>query len=169
MPDTRPKIVLVPSKLDIALERSARGMLVVLWCLTIYSYLNLPMTIPIHFNAAGKANDFGNKATLFILPVLGTLIYIGLTQLNKYPHIFNYIPKITTENAPKQYALATRMIRFVKLAVLLIFTFINLLTWFAATGRAGGLGIWFLPVMLALLLVPIIVLMRQSLQKRNMT
>jgi hypothetical protein len=104
---------------------------------------------------------------LLILPALGTIIFIGLTQLNKYPHIFNYLTKITESNARKQYTIATRMLRFMKAAILLIFSMIILYTYLTTIGAASGLGIWFLPLTLGLVLIPVIVSLGQSLKKEN--
>ena len=163
--EARPKIKLNLSQLDHRLELAAKIFLVVLWGLTVYTFFKLPATIPVHFNASGQADSYGNKLTLLILPVLATIIYFGLTQLNKYPHIFNYMTKITEDNAQRQYGIATRMLRFLKLAILIIFSAIILFTYLTTTGIANGLGVWFLPVTFVLLLVPTIVSISQSLKK----
>ena len=141
---TRPKIKLTPSPLDNKLELTSKIFLVVLWGLTLYALLKLPTTIPTHFNVSGQADDYGNKMTLLILPILATIIYFGLTQLNKYPHLFNYMTKISEDNAQKQYTIATRMLRFLKLAILLIFSLIILFTYLTTIGVTNGLGFWFL-------------------------
>ena len=165
--ETRPKIKLTLSPLDNKLELTSKIFLVVMWSLTLYTFLKLPTTIPIHFNASGQADGYGNKVTLLMLPILATVIYFGLTQLNKYPHIFNYLTKITEDNAQKQYIIATRMLRFLKLAILLIFSLIILLIYLTVTGVINGLGCWFLPLTFALLLIPTIVLISKSLKKEN--
>lgn len=163
--EARPKIKLNLSQLDHRLELAAKVFLVVMWCLTIYTFLKLPEIIPVHFNASGQADSYGNKLTLLFLPILATIIYFGLTQLNKYPHIFNYMTKITTDNAQRQYGIATRMMRFLKLAILIIFSLIILFTYLTTIGVSNGLGIWFLPLTFTLLLVPTIFSISQSLKK----
>jgi uncharacterized membrane protein len=165
--ETRPKIKLTPSPLDNKLELTSKIFLIVVWALTIYTFIKLPTTIPIHFNASGQADNYGNKLTLFILPILATIIYFGLTQLNKYPHIFNYMTKITEDNAQKQYTIATRMLRFLKLAILIIFSLIILFTYLTTTGVTNGLGFWFLPLTFGLLLVPTIISISQSFKKKK--
>ena len=127
--ETRPKIKLTLSPLDNKLELTSKIFLIVMWGLTLYTFLKLPTTIPTHFNASGQADGYGNKVTLIILPILATIIYLGLTQLNKFPHIFNYMTKITEDNAQKQYTIATRMYRFLKLSILVIFSSIILFTY----------------------------------------
>jgi hypothetical protein len=77
-----------------------------------------------------------------------------LTLLNKHPHIFNYPVKITEANALQQYTSATKLIRYLKIIIVMIFTFIDLFTYLTATGRSSGLGSWFLPAMLILLFIP---------------
>ncbi len=165
--ETRPKIKLTLSPLDNKLELTSRLFLVVMWGLTLYTFFKLPTTIPTHFNASGQADDYGNKLTLFILPGLATIIYFGLTQLNKYPHIFNYMTKITEDNAQKQYTIVTRMLRFLKLVILIIFSLIILFTYLTATGVTNGLGFWFLPFTFGLLLIPVIISISQSFKKKN--
>jgi len=165
--ETRPKIKLTPSPLDNRLELTSKIFLVVMWVLTLYTFFKSPMTIPTHFNGSGQADDYGNKMTLLILPILATIIYFGLAQLNKYPHIFNYMTKITEDNAQKQYIIATRMLRFLKLAILVIFSLIILFTYLTTIGVTNGLGFWFLPLTFGLLLIPTIIGISQSFNKKN--
>lgn len=77
-----------------------------LWALTIFVFLKLARTIPIHFTAPGEVDNYGNKIIIIILSTLATIVYAGLSFLNKFPHHFNYIRKITVGNALHQYTLA---------------------------------------------------------------
>ncbi|MEO6583394.1 MAG: DUF1648 domain-containing protein [Ferruginibacter sp.] len=163
-----PKIKPPLSPFDNTLELISILLLVLMWGFTIFSLFNLPATIPIHFNTKGEADNYGNKITILILPVLGTLIYFGLTQLNKYPHIFNYMTKINEDNALKQYSIATKMLRFLKAAILLIFSLIILFTYLTTIGVKNGLIPWFLPFTLAFLLTPTIMSISQSFRKKIM-
>lgn len=165
--ETRPKIQLRLSALDKRLELTSKIFLVVMWAFTFYAYLKSPTTIPTHFNASGQADNYGNKLTLFILPVLATIINFGLTKLNKYPQFFNYITKITEENAEKQYTTATRILRFLKLAILVIFSLIILFTYLTTIGVTNGLGFWFLPLTSGLLLILATISISQSFKKNN--
>lgn len=83
----------------------------------------------------------------------------------KYPHIFNYMTKITEENAEEEYSMATSMVRGMNLAVLFIFTSILLINYLIATGVIDGLGNWFLPLTFAILLIPTIMSIRKSFKK----
>lgn len=153
--EKRPVIKLVPSGLDRLMEISGMVVFAAMWILTIYVYIKLPAVIPVHFNANGEPDNYGNKLTLLILPVIGSIIYFGIGKLNQYPHIFNYLTPITEENAERQYTLATRMMRYLKLIILLIFFFILLFTYLTTTSAVKGLGPLFLPVIFILLLAPV--------------
>ena len=165
--EIRPKIKPGLSRLDNILEITGKIFLAFLWGLILYTFFKLPDTIPIHFNATGQADNYGHKTTTLILPILATVIYLGLTQLIKRPHMLNYMVKITANNTLKQNIIAARMLRFIKVAVLIIFTLIILFIYLTTIGVTHGLGIWFLPLVLGLLLVPTIVLITQLLRKNN--
>ena len=165
--ESRPRIKLTLSPLDKKLELLGKLFLVLLWSLTVFTFVKLPTTIPTHFNASGQADGYGDKLSLIILPFIATIIYFGLTALNKYPHVFNYMTEITEDNAQVQYTIATRMLRFLKLAVLIIFSFIIIFTYLTTIGVTKGLGIWFLPVTSGLILIPTIISIIQSSRKTD--
>jgi uncharacterized membrane protein len=164
--EKRPKIRLELTNSDKALELTGWFALLVIWVLIIVSYKNLPDIIPTHYNGAGKADGFGEKTNILILPIIATILFVGLTLLNRVPHIFNYPTHITKENAMRQYTLATRLLRNLKLYFVAIFGYIVFRTIQNAKGQAEGLGAWFLPVSLVivsiLLIYPIVKLLREK-------
>ncbi len=143
------------------------GWIVVLgiWILPLYYYSGLPESIPIHYNGAGEVDSFGGRASIFILPTISTILFIALTILNKYPHVFNYPVPITEENALSQYTKATRMLRFLKLVIVLILGLILYRTIQNVNGNANGLGAWILPLIIALIFVPIAYYLIKSMRK----
>lgn len=163
----RPKIELTLTTTDRVLEILGWGSVFAIWALTVASYGNLPDTIPTHFDGGGEADAFGGKSSLWSLPIIATLLFIAMTILNKYPHIFNYPTKITADNAPKQYANATRIIRYVKFAVVLIFGLIAFKIIQNANGKADGIGGWFLPLTMGLVFIPSIYFIVKSYADRK--
>jgi uncharacterized membrane protein len=151
----RPIIKLELTAFDKALEIFGWTLIVAIWVLTITNYTNLPDTIPIHYNIEGQADGFGEKRNILTLPVIATVLFIGLTILNKFPHIFNYPTNITADNALKQYTNATRLIRYLKLVIVFIFGLIVFKTIQNANGEADGLGVWFLPLTIGLIIIPL--------------
>ena len=164
METERPKITLVPSTADKMVELLGWLILLALWGWTFTHFSDLPDTIPTHFNAAGEADGFGSKASIIGLPFIATLLFIGLTVLNRYPHIFNYPTAITQDNASRLYTLATRMLRYLKLVLVVVFGGIELMTIQHATGKGAGLGVWFLPLTLVLIFLPLIYFVVKSVQ-----
>ncbi len=72
------------------------------------------------------------------------------------------------ENARRLYTSAARLIRILKLAVVVIFTGIVLMTYKAVFTSNNGLGAWFLPVALGLILLPnIFYFFKQSNSKQS--
>lgn len=161
----RPKIKLIPTTADKLVDILGWLILLALWGWTITHYSSLPETIPTHFNAAGKADGFGSKVSIIALPVIASVLFIGLTVLNRYPHSFNYPTAITQDNAFRQYTLATRMLRYLKLVLVLVFGGIEFMTIQNATGKTAGLGVWFLPLTLVLIFLPLIYFLIKSVQK----
>jgi uncharacterized membrane protein len=163
-PEERPKLKIQLTPTDQVFELIGWGVLLALWIWTGMSYSSLPDSIPTHFNAAGEADGFGKKASIIGLPLIATLLYIGLTLLNRFPHIFNFPTPITPDNALKQYTNATRMIRFLKLILVVVFAGISFQTIQQANGKANGLGVWFLPLTLVLIFIPLVYFVIKSVQ-----
>ena len=140
----RPIIKLKLSATDLLVDRLAWAGLLFIWGFTIVSYGRLPAIIPTHFNIKGQVDGYGSKMTIWIVPAILAAMVTGISTLNKYPHIFNYLKPITPENAQKQYLLATRLLRYLKLSVVVIFGFITAGTISTANTQKAGIGIWVL-------------------------
>ena len=162
----RPRIKLQLKQTDKIIEIVGWISVVGIWALPLINYFDLPEIIPIHFNGAGKADGFGNKTHIFILPIISTLLFIGLTILNKHPHIFNYPSQITKENAVDQYTNATRMMRVLKLVIVLLFGLIVFKTIQNVNGHADWLGTWFLPFTIGLFIMLTLYFLMMSMKDK---
>jgi uncharacterized membrane protein len=152
----RPIVKIELTLWDKSLEMLGWFILIMFWILTILNYSNIPGTIPTHFDLTGKPDGFGDKSSIFILPVISSVLYIGMTILNRFPHIFNYPTKITNQNAERQYTIATKLIRYLKLIIVFTFSTIGLMTSLISNNKLSGLGILFLPLYLVIIIIPII-------------
>lgn len=155
--NSRPKLNIVLSPTDRFLEVLGYVLLCLMWGTAMFAFRELPGTIPIHYNTSGKADSYGSKMFLLLLPVIPTFIFFGITYLCKYPHIFNYIVIITEENAPRQYRLALRLLRVLKIAVVLIFLVNVLFTYVFTKDTSNGGGGWHIVFTFLLLLLPTII------------
>jgi uncharacterized membrane protein len=129
---------------------AALGMLTMLY-VTIKSWPLLPETIPHHFGVSGKPDAWSGKWILWLLPGISLVLYVGLTILGRYPHVYNYLWPITEKNAAAQYHLARTMIVALKAEIILLFAYLQQQTIQVALGKAGGLGVAFLPIFLILI------------------
>jgi uncharacterized membrane protein len=166
--EQRPKLKLNLSTSDWVIELLGWLALVGFWILVLVNFNDLPQRIPTHFNGAGVADDYGGKNTIIILPILGTILFLAITYINQFPHIFNYLSKITQENALQQYTNATKMMRFLKLIVVLLFGGIAFKTIAHAKGNSEGLGVWFLPIAILILVVPLVFFTIKSLTSKSL-
>lgn len=91
----------------------------------LFVWNSLPNKIAIHFTISGEADGWGTKWVLWIIPVISILLWGFLTLIENYPHTFNYIVKITEENAERQYRSARIFINIMKLETILFFFYIN--------------------------------------------
>lgn len=154
--ESRPKIKIILTPIDKVMEVVGWLLLAVTCILAVYQYYTLPEIIPVHYNASGVPDRYGNKTFLFFLPALALVLFIGMTWLNKYPHIFNYPVTITNENAEVQYRFATRMLRYMKMVLAFIFCLVLIGGGLAATGKVTRLGWWFIPLIISLTVIPAI-------------
>ena len=81
----RPKIKFDLTKTDKVIEVTGWTLLIGTWILAILSFPDLPESIPTHFNAAGEADGFGEKTNIFVLPIVGTILFIGMTLIIQRP------------------------------------------------------------------------------------
>jgi uncharacterized membrane protein len=122
----RPIIDIPLSTTDRFLDALSFALLIILFVMPITHYSALPDTIATHFDASGAADGWGSKKSIWLLPGIGLVSYLLLFFLSGKPHQFNYLTKITEENAEFQYRNALFMVRVVRVMVLLLFC---LLVW----------------------------------------
>jgi len=144
------------TKADKFIEILGWALVFTVWFFTIASYSGLPETIPIHYSFSGEADAFGGKGNIFTSPLVATIFFTGLTILNKFPKLFNYPNNISSEDARRLYRNASRLIRYLKLFLVIIFGLGSFQTIRIAIGQSSELGVWFLPLTLGLIFLPII-------------
>lgn len=161
----RPKIRIEPDVTDRLMEGAALFLLIVLWVLPAIYYNQLPDRIPTHFDGSGNPDRWGGRNSLWAVPAIGLGVYVLFSVLSRYPHHFNYLTKITEENAAYQYRLAIRMLRVVKISVLLIMLYATWATLQAAMTTNGKLPSIFLLLVIAMSIGPMVWYFWKSGQK----
>ncbi len=119
----RPVLKIKWLPLDYVLEFTAAFLLISTWYFVIINYQNLPEKITIHFNLNGEADGYSSKSGIWAMPIITFLLWMLLSILNQFPHIFNFPYKLNKENIETQYRLAQRFMRFIKIWICSIFLF----------------------------------------------
>ena len=112
-------------------------LLVLGWWAAIASYPALPETIPVHFGWNGRADGWGGRWMIFLMPVIATLI----VALNGF--VFT---KLT--GSPKMPAAMALPLHLMTLELAALFAYITWRMCEVAFERAKGLGTWFVPVVM---------------------
>jgi len=150
----QPVVKIKKEPIDYFLEYGALILLVAIWGFTIYHFNKLPDIIATHFDFNGNPDGFGSKYTIWLLPVILTLVYMLIYVLNRYPHKFNYLTKITEQNAYKQYKLVSRMMRILLFNITILFAFITFKEIDGAYTKSSTLEWWFIPLLLGSMIIP---------------
>jgi uncharacterized membrane protein len=167
----RPKLKIKLTTVDYIIEIIGFIGIICLIALPIYYFNDLPDRLPKHFNALGQADSYGNKNMIWLLPALGLILYIGMTILNKYPHVFNYPIKVTNENAERLYKSGTVTVRFLKTVVILSFAYLNFRIIKVGLNEIAEIGKLFIPIFLILIFgsigIMIVRMMKSKARKHN--
>jgi uncharacterized membrane protein len=158
----RPAIQPEMAPVDWLIEATALLALMSFLGYVIYQYPRLPETIASHFNGAGLPDEYSSKDSIWFLPGIATFVYILLSLMALVPQQFNYAVKITPANAMKQYTMALRLVRYLKTAIVCLFFYISFTTIRVAANEAAGLGLWFIPIFLAWIFIPLIIYLYHS-------
>jgi len=150
----RPLIEIKKDKIDLIFDITAILGLIFIWTYTFIHFNQLPQTIPTHFNIKGEIDNYGSKYILWILPLVITFVFILFRILYNYPHKFNYIVKITNENAEKQYRIAIKIMRIILMNVTLLFGLIIVKIVDGAYQKSSTLDWWFIPLLLFCVITP---------------
>ncbi|MDR1331382.1 MAG: hypothetical protein LBK07_04685 [Tannerella sp.] len=96
--------------------------------------------VPIHYNIKGQIDRWGNRSHITTFSLLSLAFYVFLSILQKYPMALNYPVKITPVNAESVYRLGVTLVRHLKLFLVLMFGYLNNVTFAIAIGKSNGIS-----------------------------
>jgi len=150
-PEIHPLVKTQITKAGYILETTSALALIATWIISVVAYNLLPDNVPIHYGMNGKADNWGSKINIFVIPFISMVLIFGISILNKFPHKFNYPVKVTDENAQKLYFKGTQAMRIIKVSVSFLFLLIEFLI--CCSTENAQLPVWFLP---AILMIPVV-------------
>ena len=111
---------------------------------------SLPAQVPSHYNALGEPDAWSSKEFIFVPLIIGTILWVGMHILEKFPHIHNY-SGLTAENTEQLYKNSMLMLNFLKNELMLIFALGSWNDIRVANGNDSFLGRWDLPLPLLII------------------
>ncbi len=159
----RPRIYIKKTKLDYFFESISIISLALTFIIIAYYWGKYPNSVAIHYNALGQADSFGSKWLLLILPLTALLTFIGMTYLNKFPHVFNFPVEVSERNAELLYKTGKRTISFMKMTVCLLILYINISQVSSMIFNRSGINVFIiLFFILCLIVAPIFAAFKMS-------
>lgn len=92
----------------------------------IINWDKISSSIPGHYNAAGEVDKMTDKSSSIILLIVGLIMFIGLSIIEKFPQIWNTGVQVTEENKEKVYRILKSMVETIKLLITLVFSYLAL-------------------------------------------
>ena len=115
-------------------------------------YRRLPERIATHFNGAGMANGFGARSTLWVLVGIAFFLYATLLMIDSLSRLVNLKRPLAPEKEKAVWAETSAMVGWLNVEVCWMFAYICLAMVRNGMGLQVGLGMWFLPVTLVVVL-----------------
>ena len=121
--------------------------LILYWILILYYFQYLPEQIPTHFNIMGEADALGSKSNIFLLPAIATAIVLGMGSAKRSK---------VDEGAGQEpeYTNAMRMAIILHCTLVFLFAGISYQSIQIAFNKSSSLGMFFLPMSLAIIFIP---------------
>jgi uncharacterized membrane protein len=166
---SQPELISEKTHSDKVLEIAAWALLIVLIGFTIFAYVQMPETVPVHFNIKGDPDRYGGKSTIFLLAGIGVALVALFMFLLKSPgnySKYNYPIKVTPEHQAKVYALSARLMRVIMVNILIMFLFITVEIFLIATGKIESTGVWSVILMILLPIAPVAYYLRRMMKLR---
>jgi len=152
----QPKLDLERSAVEIVVQMIGAVAVAASVFTVVYFWSELPGRVPIHFDITGQPDGFGGRIWIVLLPLVSTVLWGGMTLLCSIPHQYNYVWKITPENARRQYRLARVLLSAMGSGAAVLLSFLTLEICRIATGRSGMLGSLWSVSLLGFLLVALV-------------
>jgi uncharacterized membrane protein len=163
----RPKLKLISTKSDTIIILITLLILISIILFSLFIYINAPEIIPAHFDFEGNVTRYDSKVTILVIPIIATIISIGIHYLTKHPHLLNYPQSITEDNVEASYRQGIKLLEIINLLCMIIF--FTILTYTYATIKEIKIPFqkWFILIpIIAVVFIPIIVAIKNFPKKK---
>ncbi|MDP4164393.1 MAG: DUF1648 domain-containing protein [Bacillota bacterium] len=147
------------TKFQIALETIGLLLLVGMIVFVYTQWNQIPQQVPMHYNAMGEIDSWGNKNVILFLPAISILLYAIITTVSFFPQAWNVPVQITDENKEAVYLSTKNLLILMKVEMLTSFFYINY-----HTVTVQPLPITFLPAFLIIIFGTLIFFIRRIIR-----
>ena len=112
------------SPADIIMEALGLVMLIGTPLYLVIRWPSIPNKLPMHYNFAGEIDRWGGKGEVLFLVVMVWILYLMISLVEHFPSVWNTGVQVTPENRMRVYRTLKYMVKTLKLAMTLVFTFL---------------------------------------------
>ena len=112
------------SPADIIMEALGLVMLIGTPLYLVIRWPSIPNKLPMHYNFAGEIDRWGGKGEVLFLVVMVWILYLMISLVEHFPSVWNTGVQVTQENRMRVYRTLKYMVKTLKLAMTLVFTFL---------------------------------------------
>jgi hypothetical protein len=120
------------------------------------NWQQLPAQVPLHYGLLGNPDSWGPKETLLILPLVSLFSYAMFSYGQRHPERSNVPWKINDLNRAQIYSMVKQLLTWEKLAMVSLFSYLQVAGVMIAKKEMDGLGAWFGPITLLAVFGPIV-------------
>ena len=102
----------------------ARLLLGALALFLLLYWSHIPQEIPLHYNASGQIDRWGNKGSILVLVVITLVLYGMLSAVELFPGAWNTGVKVTEANREAVYRILARMLAQLKAIFVMAFAYL---------------------------------------------
>lgn len=109
---------------DIIMEALGLVMLIGTPLYLVIRWPSIPDKLPMHYNFAGEIDRWGGKGEVLFLVVMVWILYLMISLVEHFPSVWNTGVQVTPENRMRVYRTLKYMVKTLKIAMTLVFTFL---------------------------------------------
>ncbi len=113
-----------PTLFDRILDLIALFLLLLMWVLAIYFFIDAPDKVPTGFDAAGNPRGWGSAATYFLMPGIGVFYAVAMFLATYFPQFINMPVVLKEKTVVPQSTLMIRCCRWLNIVGLAMFLYI---------------------------------------------
>ncbi len=139
---------------DWLMEAISLAGLVAMFCFVIYNYPKLPVSIPEHFDLQGNPQTFSDRNQVWLLPGISIFLYAMLPSILKVKLARGSSRFFRRVRTQRQFNGRVRILRYQKMIMIWGLFYISASLVRYSLHRGNGLGVWFMPVFIGLMVIP---------------